>query len=283
MRLLPLLSAAALAAGSSLFPSLASAGAFADVSVHDRRDGRELTVYRHQGRRYVVGQPGREYEIRVRNHGDRRVLAVTSVDGINVLSGQTASPDQSGYVVDPQGQVRIEGWRKNLSEVARFYFTRLPDSYAARTGRPDQVGVIGVALFGERRALPPPCCHRRHEGADRDDAASQPAPAAEPRAAAEGAAPSAKASASAEAAVGDRTPREARRSPRLGTGHGGRLDSAAQYVEFERASTRPDEVIAIWYDSRANLVAQGVIPPPRRDLAQRRPDPFPAGGFVPDP
>src|SRR3546814_16856601 len=37
------------------------------------------------------------------------------------------------------------------SEVARSRFTDRPDSYAARTGRPGKVGVIGIAVFRERR------------------------------------------------------------------------------------------------------------------------------------
>lgn len=256
----------------------AHAASLADVSVHDRRDGRELTVYRKDGRRYVIGEPGREYEIRIRNRGSQRLLAVTSVDGVNVLSGETASSEQSGYVVGAHEQTRIEGWRKNLSEVASFYFTRLPDSYAARTGRPDDVGVIGVALFREKQ---PPCCRWWRDDEDRYES---PAKSAEPPAA-----PSAEtesragAGASADSMAGERAPQARRKSERIGTGHGERLNSAAQQVEFERASSQPDEVVAIYYDSRANLVAQGVIPPPRRLYAQRRPDPFPAGGFVPDP
>ena len=272
--LYPLLAAAAMAA--TAVPAQASSRA--DISVHDRRDSRELTVYRKDGRRYVIGEPGREYEIRIRNHGHQRLLAVTSVDGVNVLSGETASSEQSGYVVGSHEQTRIEGWRKNLSEVASFHFTRLPDSYAARTGRPDDVGVIGVALFREKQS---PCCRGWRDDEDRYES---PAKSAEPQAA-----PSAEtesragAGASADSMAGERAPQARRKAERIGTGHGERLDSAAQQVEFERASSQPDDVIAIYYDTRANLVAQGVIPPPRRMYAQRRPDPFPAGGFVPDP
>ena len=51
--------------------------------------------------------------------------------------------------------VEIDGWRKSMDEVAAFYFTALPDSYAARTGRPDNVGVIGVALFREEPVFAP--------------------------------------------------------------------------------------------------------------------------------
>ncbi|MBL7998181.1 MAG: hypothetical protein JNL32_06030, partial [Candidatus Kapabacteria bacterium] len=44
---------------------------------------------------------------------------------------------QSGYVLDAGGSADIRGWRKSLDDVAQFTFTRLSDSYAARTGRPD--------------------------------------------------------------------------------------------------------------------------------------------------
>ena len=72
-----------------------------------------------------------------------------------------------------------------------------------------------------------------------------------------------------------------REDSRLGTGHGRRMDSGAVYTAFERASDEPDEVIRIYYDSRRNLVALGIIPGPDR-YARRLPDPFPQG-FVPDP
>src|SRR5215467_3521226 len=120
------------------------------VEIFDRSEGRVLPIYWHQGRRYVVGKPGNEYAIRVRNTGGGRMLAVMSVDGVNVISGETASPSQSGYVLAPGETADIAGWRKSMSRTAAFYFTALPDSYAARTGRPDNVGVIGVAVFRER-------------------------------------------------------------------------------------------------------------------------------------
>ena len=85
-----------------------------------------------------------------------RMLAVVSVDGINAVTGETASADQNGYVLAPYQSFDILGWRKNLNEVAAFYFTQLPDSYAARTDRPNHVGVIGVAAFREWMTPPRP-------------------------------------------------------------------------------------------------------------------------------
>src|SRR5688572_28337552 len=130
-------------------------GSLADLTVYDRTEGRRLQVYWHQGRAYVIGKPGNEYQLSLRNRAGDDVLAIVSVDGVNVITGQSASPQQSGYVLAPRGGMDIQGWRKNMSETAAFYFTSLPDSYAARTGRPDDVGVIGVALFRKKYSAPP--------------------------------------------------------------------------------------------------------------------------------
>lgn len=244
--------AAALAA--LVLPLAARAGVAADIEIFDRTNGRILPVHWHDGERYVVGEPGHRYEVRVRNLDGGRVLAVTSVDGVNVISGETAAHAQTGYVIDGYGRVDIDGWRKSMAQVAAFYFTALPDSYAARTGRPENVGVIGVALFRERVRYPE---YLRDE-------------------------PMAKAHSAAPAAEADATGVTGRLAQRekLGTGHGERRDSAASYVDFERASATPDAVIRVYYDSRRNLVAQGVIP--RRYDDRRVPNPFPAA-FVPDP
>jgi len=150
----------------------------ASIEIVDRTEGRVLPMYWHQGRRYVVGKPGNEYTIRVRNGGSGRVLAVMSVDGVNVITGDTASPQQSGYVLAPYESADIAGWRKSMARTAAFYFTALPDSYAARTGRPDNVGVIGVAVFRERaRPIALEEFRRKDEARDAARADSQPAPA----------------------------------------------------------------------------------------------------------
>jgi hypothetical protein len=248
---------AALGCVLSLPAAQACAPGIARVDVYDRSDDHVLDIHRHRGRQYVVGQPGHEYAIRIRNCNDRRVLAVVSVDGVNVVTGETAAPDQSGYVIEPYGYVTIEGWRKDLERTAAFHFSDAGDAYAARTGRPDDLGVIGVALFRERE---PRWMY------------SPEAVAAPPGAARE--APAADAGASRQAM-------ESSPGAPLGTGHGRREWSPARRVEFERANTRPDQRVVIRYDRRENLVARGVLPRPR---PWREPDPFPGAlGFVPDP
>ena len=149
---------AALAAMTASCDALA-VGDVAQVTIIDRSTGAVLTPHLHQGEYWVAGRPGTTYAIEIHNHLDERVLAVTSVDGVNVISGATAAWNQTGYVFRPQQNYRITGWRKSDDEVAAFTFTASPNSYAARTGRPANVGVIGVAVFRERQQLnlPPPC------------------------------------------------------------------------------------------------------------------------------
>jgi hypothetical protein len=231
-------------------PAIA-AGALAQMEIVDSASGQVLPVYRSEGRFFVAGSPGREYVIRLRNRSHGDLLAVVSVDGINVVTGETAAVDQGGYILGRRQRLDIEGWRKSLEQVATFYFSRVDASYAAQTGRPDNVGVIGVALF-RRKAEP-----RLFED---DQRKRVPGAASEP-----------------VAPGGLDSNERAADAAGLGTGHGRRRDSQVRYGQFERASPRPDDVISIYYDSRANLIARGVIPG-----ARPVPRPFP-DGFVPDP
>lgn len=236
----------------------------AKVQVFDRTAGYALPVYVHENRLYVVGEPGHQYEVRLDNRTDERLLAVTSVDGVNVITGKTADEQQSGYVLAPWDGVNIDGWRKSLNDVATFYFTRLSNSYAARTGRPENVGVIGVALFRERR----PCCHP-YPYQDRADVSPQ------------SSAERNEAPAAAAAPADESLSRH--EQDKLGTGHGHRESSQAEYVDFQRASRIPAETIVIYYDSRQNLLARGVIQDSRRYAERDNPNPFPDGMFAPDP
>lgn len=261
MKTLPSITIGALVAALGLTACTATAHTvrLAEINVVNRDTGERLTPYHHGGRVYVAGTPGHRYSIELKNRDRGRLLSVMSVDGVNVLTGESASPAQSGYVLSPWQQYAITGWRKSSDEVAQFVFTALPDSYAARTGRPDNVGVIGIALFREKAAAVP--------------AELSLAPASAP--ARESMADSAGAS---ERQEHDGAKRKMR-ADRLGTGHGARETSRTSWTDFERASDAPDELVTIHYDSRENLIARGVIRVPH----DRQPDPFPSIGFVPDP
>ena len=260
------------ATAMTLVAGLAQAHRFAPlvvVELYDRTTGSTLDVHWKDGQRFVVGTPGHEYAVRIRNLTGERVLAVTSVDGVNVISGETASPDQSGYVIDGRGSVEIAGWRTSLQRTSAFYFTDLGDSYAARTGRPANVGIVGVAVFREQAA----------------PIAQAPANriAAEASAGARENAPAARADAPVDTAAADSARKAQSRMPaaQLGTGFGRDETSYAQRVQFRRASDSPTETVTFRYDRRENLVAMGVLAAPL-DVS-RAPDAFPGMRFVPPP
>lgn len=269
--------AAALAAAALVLAAApAAADPLVDLAVIHRATGQRIPVYAHQGRLYVPGTPGERYAVYVANRTGQRVMTVVSVDGINVVTGETASSDQNGYVLAPGQSFEINGWRKSMSEVAAFYFTRLPDSYAARTDRPDNVGVIGVAAFREwqrPRPVPQPMAPL-----SRRSAAPAEAGARAQADAASGALPAA----SPESPAAQETARDRvlERQEKIGTGHGERERSEVAYTNFRRATPYPAESLTIYYDTHANLVARGIIPGPSPIGV---PNPFPGGRFVPDP
>ena len=267
-------------------------GSLMQISVVDRGSGAELPIYRHRGEYWVAGRPGARYAVRARNAMGERIMAVMSVDGVNVVTGETAGVGQNGYVFSARERSDITGWRKSDSQIAAFEFAAAGNSYASRTGRPDDVGVIGVAMFRERMPEPPPApltpFPRRDEyggyGPERErrsESSSYQGDARAKAGAADNAAPAAAAESSGSLA------RQSAPSPSLGTAHGRRETSYVGRTTFERAQSSPDEVVRIRYDSRENLVAAGVIPvpPPPRWPRAAGPSPFPGSdpGYVPDP
>ncbi|RYX92387.1 MAG: hypothetical protein EOO28_22515 [Comamonadaceae bacterium] len=278
-------------------------GSLADVTVIDRNTGATLPVHFYRGEYWVAGSPGTRYAVSIRNRTSGRVLAVTSVDGVNILSGENAGFNQSGYVFSPREGYQLTGWRKSNSEVAAFEFSAAGDSYAGQTGRPANVGVIGVALFREKpepAATPSwPTWSPRSRLQQREENAAE-SSLADGSAAARGSAlppappapsPAAKAAPQAEAAAstGELQRRPAPQSasapatPKLGTAHGERETSYTSTTSFERQQDRPNEIIQIRYDSRQNLIAAGVIREPSRPGG---PTAFPDAAnaqYVPDP
>jgi hypothetical protein len=276
--------------GLSLFCHTAQAlGRLADVTVTDRSTGSTLPVHFYNGEYWVAGVPGAKYAIDIWNRTGQRVLAVTSVDGLNVLTGKTASPNQTGYVINASDRYGITGWRKSDSSVAAFQFTASPNSYAERTGRPLDVGVIGVALFRERQEPVVKKYDYEQESRRMRDQAEPAAPTPAPAATAAPVAPMARAEAadanqnSLKQSLNRGDKPSIQLAPKLGTGHGERETSVVSQTNFERERGYPNEVIRIRYDSRENLIAMGVI----REFAPygSQPNPFPGAShsYVPDP
>lgn len=239
-----------------------------DMQLVDRDSGTLLAQYPSRGRRYSPGMPGSRYAIRLSNRSGERLLVVLSVDGVNAITGATAAFNQSGYVLSPGESYDITGWRKSDERIAAFEFTALGDSYAARTGRPAHVGVIGAAVFREVYVPPPPPPPVVYEAPGplsrlngaAADAAAQAAPARESSGRAE-------------------TERSAR--AKLGTGHGASEWSPIAHTGFQRRTHQPEQLLEVHYDSQANLMAAGIMPRPMAQLPRSFPNS--SGGYVPDP
>jgi hypothetical protein len=192
-------------------------------------DGRPLPAVTYAGNTYLsVPGWGTEYEIRVWHRGPRRVEAVVSVDGLSVIKGQPASEEQRGYLVDPYDQIVIKGWRRSRDTVAAFSFEEREKSYAARTGHPENIGVIGLVAFEEAGVNPRPYLEK----------------------------------ADAEA------PNAGRRSSDVGntgTGYGRDVDSRVDYVPFTRGPNRRS--LTLYYGTadalrRAGVPVPGSFPTP---------------------
>ncbi|AVP97655.1 hypothetical protein C7S18_10785 [Ahniella affigens] len=283
---------AALLTSTAALAASAHTRQLVDVTVIDRDTGLEAPIYHDGGQTYLAGEPGHRYAVRLNNQTGERVLVVLSIDGVNAVSGETAGANQAGYVLSPYEQAEINGWRKSLRDVAQFVFSAPESSYASRTGRPDNVGVIGVAVFQEQMAYVPRPRPQYPIGRWDDRRKSyEEAPYAERDGAAP--APAAPATGGARAESGDGVAKNRsladgygnNEAPDLGTAHGQREWAPVGTTEFRRRSNRPAEVISMQYRSYEFLVDQGIAPPCRGNrwnCEPRRPEAFPLG-FVPDP
>lgn len=272
----------------------------------DSADGRfrPLKTFKHQGKVLAIGEAGTEYAIVVRNHRGDRCEAVISVDGIDVLTGKTASVYARGYVIDGGSFLHLTGFRTDDRHVASFTFGDVESSYAAAKGNTSTVGVIGVAVYREKPT--PKVTYRSgwvnasykggqhtnhmrggiimgdHGGFDPQatyglvdtpsamfmgvDNGSQPVDTGYIT----------TTSCVMNDAGGAHSVEPAKD---LGTQFGREQESYTQEVMFERAASTPDEVFRVYYNSYAAMVAMGIPVPTMPEpmvRAKLNVDPFPA-------
>lgn len=118
-------------------------------------NGRPVRTYRDPyGGIWVEGREGHQFTLQVKNYSWKRIVAVVSVDGLNVINGKHESPDDSpGYIVSRNGDIKIPGWKINQNEVREFYFTGSDrDSYVRKVGGNERnIGVIAAAIYPEKQ------------------------------------------------------------------------------------------------------------------------------------
>lgn len=223
--------------------------------------GRAVREYSHSdGKIYIEGRRGSNFTLRISNNGSKKILAIPTVDGLSVMDGKQGSFDSSGYVLNPFSYVDIPGWRLNNSEIAKFFFSASQDAYAAKMDVPNNIGVIGCAIFEERqpaytvtpRPFPTPMPRPKpYWWGDHDVLYSN----------------------------DEGTPKTlgaVRTRGNLGTGFGERAEHRVINVQFEKATPTPICVLEIHYDERSGLDAKGID---LRGIPEvGHPNPFPAEG-----
>jgi len=271
-------------------------------SVEDE-NGNSLATFVKGGRTFLLGEPGLRYNIRVRNPTGERVEAVVSVDGRDAISGQPGDyVNQRGYVIPAYGSLLVEGFRRSMEEVAVFRFTSPEDSYSARLGTPQNVGVIGVAFFPERprpaepvvrrpRPLPRPAplpYDYSRDGRSRGDFESSREPA-KMKPSAEGRAEAPASPRADERRVDDKgAARDDYRGSvnNLGTEFGESHESVVNSVSFVRASaTHPALLSTLRYDDADGLSTRGIDVSgyAYRRPTQDEPQAFPVSRFAQPP
>jgi hypothetical protein len=119
------------------------------IAVKDA-SGSPLEAVHVGDRTMIIGQAGQRYSIVLTNHTGHRFESVVTVDGLDVVNGRPGTTENRGYVLLPFATLEIEGFRQSTAAVAAFRFAAVGESYAAQMGSARNVGVIGVAFFGER-------------------------------------------------------------------------------------------------------------------------------------
>jgi len=240
-----------------------------DFDVQVLVDGRPLAEYAARGRSYVEAIAGSEYEVTVHNPFPYRVAVALSVDGLNTIDAKhTTAWNASKWVIGPYSTITVSGWQMSSNRARHFYFTSERDSYGAKLGQTENLGVVSAVFFKERTSYPvrvtPPPYPRPYEDETRDKREGPPD--------AEGSAPSAAPSAGRG---------EVSKSMRRGevvqndgdddyaaTGIGRSVRNDVRWVNMELDS-RPAGEVSIRYEYYPALVRLGILP--RRDP---RPDPL---------
>lgn len=121
-------------------------------------NGSRCKQYHHDGKIFIEAKDGSEYTIEIKNNDWKRVLAVCSVDGLDILNGKKAKENNPGYVISGYNTGKFDGFRVSNEKIAKFVFGSKGGSYAAskEDGSEKNVGVIGVRIFSEKEKPAPP-------------------------------------------------------------------------------------------------------------------------------
>lgn len=257
---------AALPAAALLFAAAgpASAATSGGYGLSVLVDGASRPEYAARGSVYVEAVRGRDYALRVVNPFPYRVAVALSVDGLNTIDAKrTDARSARKWVLEPYGEVVLEGWQVSEREARRFTFTGERSSYGAFLGKTEDLGVIEAVFFRERPLEPQPSATDGYRDAPRREAAKG----------ALGSAAGAPAAPESKQALSDEN---------AATGMGGRTDHRVRRVDLDLESS-PSATVRIRYEFRPQLVKLGVLSATPSPLERRERSRGFEGSYCPEP
>lgn len=210
--------------------------------------------YYYQGQVWIEGRDGSDYTLRFFNRTAHRVLAIFSVDGLDVLNGQPAGHLSEGYLVAANSSIDVPGWRVDANTAAEFVFGKVGKSYVSKMGYTvNNAGVIGAMVFQEAissqivstvsrslSTISMPMQFGSIMGINQIQTSSSAA------------------------------------SNSMGTGFGQAAPWQTASAQFVRANqTQPDALMALYYDSAKGLQRRGIVLKSRYSASTSN-NPFPA-------
>lgn len=124
-----------------------------DTKVDIKVNGKSVDQYEHNDCTFIEAREGTEYSISVRNNSYKRKLAIVTVDGLNVITGEPQGNDnKNGYVINAHDVLEIKGFRQDMNSVGTFKFCKKGASYCNEKGLKGNNGVIGVRVYDEKSA-----------------------------------------------------------------------------------------------------------------------------------
>lgn len=199
---------------------------------------------RADGKRFIVGTPGKTCMLKVTNLMPRsRIEVIATIDGRHVLDDEEGDSFRNrGFVIAPRTSYTFRGWRTSREDSVPFAFADPGNSVAVMAaGTTTNLGVIGFAVHRERY---PETYHSVAVAA----ASASPFPF-------EGG--TAEGMSGRSASVG------------MGMGSSPQHDPVGS-TTFNRDGANPD-ILAIGYDTEAALQDMGILRP-------SDPNPFPGTG-----
>jgi len=121
------------------------------VSHHPDFNGKTLKQFYVDGIN-TVGSFEEEFEIRFKNHTNKKIQIKLAIDGVDIFSGKKADTQVSKdmWVVNAYATLSLKAWPENSQGGAAFIFTSANNSVAVHThGDLSSRGIIAAAVFIE--------------------------------------------------------------------------------------------------------------------------------------